>query len=102
MECGRSSLPIRRRSSNPVDLYEASLESARLSSPSDESPIIDYLRVLFSDRNLELVVALGAPAARSVQRHRPQFLPSTPLLITAADEKTFNAFELTANDATVP
>jgi signal transduction histidine kinase len=93
---------LRRRSSNPIDLYEASLESARLSSPSDEGPIIDYLRVLFSRRNLELVVALGAPAARFVQRHRAQFFPSTPLLITAADEKTFNASELTTNDATVP
>src|SRR5262245_15765885 len=93
---------LRRRSSNPVDLYEASLESARLSSPSDEGPIIDYLRVLFSDRNLELVVALGAPAARFIQRHRPQFFPSTPLLITGADEKTFSASELTTNDATVP
>src|SRR5262245_2894103 len=61
---------LRRRSSNTIDLYEASLESARISSPSDEGPIIDYLHVLFGGRNLELVVALGAPAARFVQRHR--------------------------------
>ena len=93
---------LRRRSSNTIDLYEASLESERLSLPSDEGPIIDYLRVLFSNRNLELVVALGAPAARFVQRHRTQFFPSTPLLITAADETTFSASELTSNDATVP
>jgi signal transduction histidine kinase len=93
---------LRRQSVDEVDLYEASLESARSLAPLDEAPTIDYLRVLFGHQNLELVVALGAPAARFVQRHRMQFFPSTPLLITAADEKTFSVSELTTNDATVP
>ena len=59
-------------------------------SPRTKRPLVDYLRALFADRNLDLVVAMGAPAARFFQKHRPEFFPSTPLLITAADQRTFS------------
>jgi signal transduction histidine kinase len=85
-----------------VDLYEASLEMARLPQPSEEAPLVDYMRALFAGRNLDLVVAVGAPAARFFQKYRAQFFPSTPLLITAADQRTFSEAALTSNDATVP
>ena len=45
---------------------------------------------------------MGAPAARFFQKYRPQLFPSTPLLITAADQRTFSADALTSNDAAVP
>jgi len=73
-----------------VDLYEVSLEMARLPQPTEEAPLVDYIRALFAGRDLDLVVAVGAPAARFFQKHRPQFFPSTPLLITAADQRTFS------------
>ena len=85
-----------------VDLYEASLEMARLPQPTEEAPLVDYIRALFAGRDLDLVVAVGAPAARFFQKYRPQFFPSTPLLITAADHRTFSEGVLTSNDATVP
>ena len=85
-----------------VDLYEASLEMARLVQPAEEAPLVDYIRALFTGRDLDLVVAVGAPAARFFQKYRPQFFPSTPLLITAADQRTFREAALTSNDATVP
>ena len=65
-------------------------------------PLVDYIRALFAGRDLDLVVAVGAPAARFFQKYRPQFFPSTPLLITAADQRTFSEGALTSNDATVP
>ena len=86
----------------PIDLYEVSLEMARLAQPAEEAPLVDYIRALFAGRDLDLVVALGAPAARFFQKYRPQFFPSTPLLITAADQRTFSEGALTSNDATVP
>ena len=92
---------LTRQSPNPIDLYEASLETARFSQHLDEAPIVDYLRTLFRHKNLELVVAIGAPAARFFQRYRAQFFPSTPLLITAADQSTLSEAALTTNDATV-
>jgi signal transduction histidine kinase len=91
-----------RQSANSVDIYEASLESARLTEPFDERLIVDYLRALFNHNRVELAVAIGAPAARFFQRYRTEFFPSTPLIITAADQSTFKADALTANDATVP
>ena len=99
---GRFREELTRRSPNAIDLYEASLEMARLAQPTDEAPLVDYLRALFAGRNLDLVVAVGAPAARFFQKHRPQFFPSTPLLITAADQRTFSEAVLTSNDAAVP
>jgi hypothetical protein len=47
-----------------IDLYEASLQSERLGQSQDEGPFIDYLRALFSGRGLDLVVVMGALAAR--------------------------------------
>src|SRR5262252_1306902 len=91
-----------RQSGNSVDIYEASLESARLSQPFDERPIVDYIRALFDHNKVELAVAIGAPAARFVQRYRTELFPSTPLLITAADQSTLKEDALTANDANVP
>jgi signal transduction histidine kinase len=99
---GRFREELTRRSPNAIDLYEASLETARFAQPPDEAPLVDYLRALFGERNLDLVVAMGAPAARFFQKHRPEFFPSTPLLITAADQRTFSEGVLTSNDATVP
>jgi hypothetical protein len=75
---------------------------ARLPQPSDEAPLVDYIRALFAGRDLDLVFAVGAPSARFFQRHRPQFFPSMPLLVAAADQRTLSQAALTPNDATVP
>jgi signal transduction histidine kinase len=87
---------------NTIDLYEASLEMARIPQSPDERPLVDYLQALFAGRKLDLVVALGAPAARFFQKYRTQFFSSTPLLITAADQRTFSEGALTSNEAAVP
>ena len=99
---GRFREELTRQSPNAVDLYEASLEMARLAQPTEEAPLVDYIRALFAGRDLDLVVAVGAPAARFFQKYRPKFFPSTPLLITAADQRTFSEGALTSIDATVP
>ena len=99
---GRFREELTRRSPNAIDLYEASLEMARLAQPAEEAPLVDYIRALFAGRHLDLVVAVGAPAARFFQKYRPQFFPSTPLLISAADQRTFSEGTLTWNDAAVP
>src|SRR5262249_49176449 len=67
-----------------------------------ERTFLDYLRGLFEQRSLDLIVTIGAPAAQFVLRNRPNFFRSIPLLIAGADERTFAENQLTANDATVP
>jgi signal transduction histidine kinase len=99
---GRFREELIKQSPSPVDLYEASLESARFVQPIDPEPLLDYLHTLFAGRTLDLIVAVGSPAARFVQVHRSQFFPSTPLLIAGADQRAFSDAGLTANDTVVP
>ena len=89
------------RASDPIDLYEAALQIERLGQSQEEGPFIAYLHALFSGRRLDLVVAMGAPAGRFFLQHRPQLFPSTPLLITGADERALSGMSLTSNDTVV-
>ena len=98
---GRFREELIKRSPNAIDLYEASLETARLAQAPDEIPFVEYLRSLFSGRDLSLVVAMGAPAARFVQRYREQVFASTPLLITGTDARFFDTTVMTKNDTAV-
>jgi signal transduction histidine kinase len=98
---GRFREELVKHSPAPIDLYEASLEMARLLEPPDQRPFVDYLRALFSGRSPDLVVTIGAPAARFIQQYRPQIFPSTPLLIAAADARAVDSAAMTPNDAAV-
>ena len=90
-----------RQSPYGIDLYEASLQSERFEPSHEQKPFLDYLRALFVEQRPDLVVAMGAPAARLFLQHRALMFPSTPLLITGADERTFNDIGLTSNDTAV-
>src|SRR5262245_1465714 len=74
-----------KQSLHPIDLYEASIFSARVDSAEEEAPFVDYLRTLFARRKLDLIVAMGVPAAHLIQRHRSSLFSSTPLLIVGHD-----------------
>src|SRR5260221_13885955 len=50
------------QSKEPADIFEASLATARFAE-DEEGPFVDYLRALFVNRQLDLVIAIGAPAA---------------------------------------
>jgi signal transduction histidine kinase len=89
------------QSLDPIDLYEVSLETARFSGAQDEGPFVEYLRSLLAHRKLDLVVAMGGPAAQFFQRYRPRLFPSTPMLIAGVDEHRLDNAALTANDAVV-
>jgi hypothetical protein len=56
----------------PIDLFEVSLDTARVQNPRDEGPFVDYIVALLAGRKLDLIVPVGAPAAFFLQRHRPQ------------------------------
>src|SRR6202011_2766962 len=89
------------QSLDPIDLYEVSLETARFSGAQDEGPFVEYLRSLLAHRKLDLVVAMGGPAAQFFQRYRPRLFPATPMLIAGVDEHRLDNAALTANDAVV-
>jgi len=92
---------LRKQSPYPVDLYEASLQGERFAEAPDQAAFLDYMRGLFEGRGLDLMIAMGAPAARFMVKYRSNLFPAKPLLIAGADERTFNG-ELSPNDAAVP
>src|SRR5947207_14535876 len=59
---------IIRRSPEPIELYEVSLDTARVQNPNDDAPFVEYIRALLSRRSPDLIVPVGAPAAFFVQR----------------------------------
>ena len=89
------------RSPGPLDIYEVSLETARFADDAKDDPFVNYLTALFAERRPDLVVTIGSPAARFAQAHRHRLFPSTPMLVTALDERRLLADSVTANDAVV-
>jgi signal transduction histidine kinase len=98
---GRFREGILKQSPYPIDLYEASLQTERFEPSQDQEPFLDYLRTLFVGRNLDLVVAMGAPAARFFLRNRARLFPDTALLVTGTDERTLTDVPLGINDTVV-
>jgi signal transduction histidine kinase len=98
---GRFREELIRQSTDPVDYYEISLETARFAGAEQEKPFVDYLQALFAQRKLDLVVPVGAPAARFALRHRERLFGSAPMLFVAMDLRSMQGAGLTANDAVV-
>jgi signal transduction histidine kinase len=90
-----------RRSPEPVDVYKAALLTQRLGADRGEDPFASYLLSLYGNRSFDLVVAIGAPAARFVQRYRSQLFPSTPMLFTGVEQRRVPLTTLGENDTVV-
>jgi signal transduction histidine kinase len=90
-----------KRSPEPIDLYEVSLDTARIQDPEDEGPFVEYIRAILLGRKLDLIVPVGAPAAFFMQRYRQRLFPTTPMLIVGADVRRIPSATLTEKDAAV-
>jgi signal transduction histidine kinase len=89
--------------SEPTDLYETSLAIPRFSDEGKEnefreSQFTDYLNSLFVDRQLDLIVTIGAPAAQFAQRNRQRLFPTVPLLLGILEQRRVSSASLTPND----
>ncbi|MGA9894724.1 MAG: ATP-binding protein [Xanthobacteraceae bacterium] len=90
-----------KKSPEPIDLYEVSLDTARVKGLRDEGPFVEYIRALLAGRKLDLIVPAGAPAAFFMQRHRSELFPAAPMLIVGADLRRIPGATLTDNDTGV-
>src|SRR5690349_1292838 len=98
---GRFREGLLKQSPYPIDLYEASLQTGRIEPSQDQEPFLDYLRALFAGQNLDLVVAMGAPAARFFLQNRARLFPNTALVITGTDLRTLTDVQRGINDTVV-
>jgi signal transduction histidine kinase len=84
-----------------IEFFDAALESARFEGDSTETLFTAYLEALFADRKLDLVVPIGGPAARFVQRYRGRLFPKTPMLLAAVDQRHLQPDMVDPNTAVV-
>jgi signal transduction histidine kinase len=97
-EIGRE---LNRQSPWPLDIQEQSLVTARGGDDPSEAKFAEYLGVLYAQRPPDLIVALGAPAARFVQRHRADLFATTPMLHAAIEVRRVDQSMLSEQDAVV-
>ena len=92
---------LKRQSPWPLDIIENSLVTARFSDENPDAPFVEYLSALFAKRPLDVIVSIGAPAADFVQRHRRRLFPTTPMVLTAVDQRRVQYSNLTGDDVAV-
>jgi signal transduction histidine kinase len=85
----------------PLDLYELSLDAARLSEAKQDSAFVDYIRALLAGRSPDLVITMADPAAGFAQRHRQDLFASTPIIFGLIEEPRARELILTTNDTVV-
>jgi signal transduction histidine kinase len=90
-----------KRSPEPIDLFEVSLDTARVQDPKDEGPFVEYIRAVLAGRKLDLIVPVGAPAAFFMQRYRQQLFPTTSMLTVGADVRRISNATRTEHDVAV-
>jgi signal transduction histidine kinase len=74
-------------SSEPVEFFEVSLETARFTEAMDRAPFVSYLEALAAERPVDLLVSVGAPAARFSIQERERLFPSVPLLVAGVERR---------------
>jgi len=84
-----------------LDVYESWLVSARFATTDEDPAYANYLRSLFADHPLDLVITFGAPAANFLQKHRQSLFPSVPALFGDVEARRVPPSGFTGNDAAV-
>ena len=84
-----------KKTKEPIEVYEVSLDTARVQNQQDETPFVDYIHALLGGRKLDLIVPIGAPSTFFMQRNRQRLFPATPMLIVGADRRRIPDYSLT-------
>jgi signal transduction histidine kinase len=92
---------LARRSPEPITFVEASLDLGRAVSESEKLAFLEYLKARFGESPPDVVVTIGAPAARLYLVHRPELFPAAPLVLGSLDERFVRNVPLRKNDAVV-
>lgn len=93
---------IARQSRWPIDFSDFSLVDARWADQRSEDSLIKYFQELYASGPLDLIIAIGAPAASFIQRHRGRLFSTTPMIFTAVDQRRVDYDLLSENDTVVP
>ena len=92
---------LERQSPWPLDIQEHALLTARFNNPGPEAPFVEYLHSLYQGAMPDIVLSIGAPAARFAQKYRAKLFPDTPLVLTAVEHRLIDRADLSDNDVVV-
>ena len=90
---------LNRQSPWPLNIQEQSLVTALAGDDVADARFVDYVKALYAQQPPDLIVALGAPAARFVQKHRAGLFPVTPMLLAAVEVRRIEQSLLSEQDA---
>lgn len=93
---------LRRLVPEPLNFLELLVRPAASGQVPDEEPLIGYLKSTVSGQPLDLVVAVGGPAAVFVRTHRERLFPTTPILESSFDVRWLRDQVLSPNETAVP
>ena len=93
---------LRRLVREPLNFLELLIRPAASGQVPEEEPLISYLKSSVSGQQLDLVVAVGGPAAVFVRTHRERLFPTTPILESSFDVRWLRDQTLGPNETTVP
>jgi signal transduction histidine kinase len=92
---------LAKGSSEPVAVYDASLDAEQASGSGDPEPFLEFLRRRFAASPPDVVVTIAPPAAAFFAQNRDKVFPGTPLVIALLDERFVRKSALRAGDAVV-
>src|SRR5262245_4678579 len=92
---------LSQQSTQQISFFDVSLQPARSSQNPEDGPTVEYMRSTFAGQRLDLIVAVGAPAARFAARHGADLFPETPILLAGVDEKAVGQDALPPNATAV-
>ena len=92
---------LSRQSPWPLEIQEQSLATAQDRNDAADAEFVKYLAALYAGRPPDLIIAIGAPAARFVQRYRTDLFPTTPMLLAAVELRRVEPSLLSEQDAVV-
>jgi signal transduction histidine kinase len=92
---------LSRQSPWPLEIQEQSLATAQDRNDAADAEFVKYLAALYARRPPDLIVAVGAPAARFVQQNRRDLFPTTPMLLAAVELRRVEPSMLSEQDAVV-
>src|SRR5580692_6109464 len=92
---------LAKGSSEPVAIYDASLDAGQTSGPEDAQAFIDLLRHRFAGSPPDVVITVGPPAAAIYPQNRDKVFPAAQLVIAGLDERFIPKSVLRDGDAAV-
>jgi signal transduction histidine kinase len=92
---------LAKGSSEPVAVYDASLDAGQTSGSEDAQAFLDLLRRRFAGSPPDVVITIGPPAASVYPQNRDKVFPGTPLVLAGLDARFIPRSALRDGDAAV-